>query len=68
MTAEKVSLGEKLHFDKRLSTDRAVSYGACHDPATASADNNMVGVGLGPKKAPQRPDGSQFDDQRTKRI
>jgi cytochrome c peroxidase len=35
MTAEKVSLGVKLYFDKRLSTDRTVSCGACHAPATA---------------------------------
>jgi di-heme cytochrome c peroxidase len=35
MIAEKVSLGEKVYFDKRLSTDRTVSCGACHYPATA---------------------------------
>jgi cytochrome c peroxidase len=37
MTAEKVSLGEKLYIDKRPSTDLAVSHGACHDPAAALA-------------------------------
>jgi len=50
MTAEKVALGEKLYFDKRLSSDRTVSCATCHDPATALADNNMVGVGIGLKK------------------
>jgi cytochrome c peroxidase len=50
MTAEKVALGEKLYFDKRLSSDRTVSCATCHDPATALADSNMVGVGIGLKK------------------
>jgi len=50
MTADKVSLGSKLYFDKRLSSDHTVSCATCHDPATALADNNMVGVGIGMKK------------------
>lgn len=50
MTAEKVSLGEKLYFDKRLSVDRTVSCATCHDPATALTDNNMVGIGIELKK------------------
>lgn len=50
MTAEKVALGEKLYFDKRLSADRTVSCATCHDPATALTDNNMVGVGIENKK------------------
>jgi cytochrome c peroxidase len=50
MTSEKVALGEKLYFDKRLSSDRTVSCATCHDPATALADNNMVGIGIGLKK------------------
>jgi cytochrome c peroxidase len=50
MTAEKVALGEKLYFDKRLSDDRTVSCATCHDPATALADSNAVGVGLANKK------------------
>ncbi|HEY8461163.1 MAG TPA: cytochrome c peroxidase [Blastocatellia bacterium] len=50
MTAEKVALGEKLYFDKRLSSDRTVSCATCHDPATALADNNMVGIGIELKK------------------
>jgi cytochrome c peroxidase len=45
MTAEKVHLGEQLYFDKRLSTDRAVSYSASQDSATTLADNNMAGIG-----------------------
>jgi cytochrome c peroxidase len=50
MSAEKVALGEKLYFDKRLSVDRTVSCATCHDPATALADNNAVGVGIENKK------------------
>ena len=50
MTAAKVALGEKLYFDKRLSSDRTVSCATCHDPATALADNNMVGIGIEMKK------------------
>ncbi|MFN7945740.1 MAG: cytochrome c peroxidase [Blastocatellia bacterium] len=50
MTAEKVALGEKLFFDKRLSVDRSVSCATCHDPATAMADSNMVGIGISLKK------------------
>jgi cytochrome c peroxidase len=50
MTAEKVELGEKLYFDKRLSSDRTVSCATCHDPATGLADNNMVGIGIELKK------------------
>lgn len=50
LTAEKIALGEKLYFDKRLSSDRTVSCATCHDPATALADSNAVGVGIQNKK------------------
>jgi cytochrome c peroxidase len=50
MTAEKIALGEKLFFDKRLSVDNTVSCATCHDPATALAESNMVGVGIENKK------------------
>ncbi|MBX7222244.1 MAG: cytochrome-c peroxidase [Blastocatellia bacterium] len=50
MSAAKVALGEKLYFDKRLSVDRTVSCATCHDPATALADSNAVGVGISNKK------------------
>lgn len=46
MTAPKIALGEKLYFDKRLSLDKTVSCATCHDPATALADINSVGVGI----------------------
>ncbi len=50
LTTEKIALGEKLYFDKRLSVDRTVSCATCHDPATALTDNNMVGIGIELKK------------------
>lgn len=50
LTAEKIALGEKLYFDKRLSGDRSVSCATCHDPATALADNNPLAVGIELKK------------------
>jgi cytochrome c peroxidase len=50
MTTEKVALGEKLFFDKRLSVDNTISCATCHDPATALAESNMVGIGIQNKK------------------
>lgn len=50
MTTSKTALGEKLYFDKRLSIDKTVSCATCHDPATALADINSVGVGIENKK------------------
>lgn len=50
MTPNKIALGEKLYFDKRLSIDKTVSCATCHDPATALADINAVGVGIQNKK------------------
>lgn len=49
MTAEKVALGERLYFDKRLSADGTVSCATCHDPATAFADNNPLAIGVNDK-------------------
>lgn len=46
LTAEKVALGQTLYFDKRLSIDGTVSCATCHDPATAFADRNRVGLGV----------------------
>lgn len=47
MTAEKVSLGEALYFDKRLSADATVSCATCHDPASAFTDRNVTAGGSG---------------------
>lgn len=46
MTPEKIELGRKLFFDKRLSADRTVSCATCHDPAVAMAATDPVAVGI----------------------
>jgi cytochrome c peroxidase len=38
LTAEKVALGRKLFFDKRLSRDETLSCGSCHEPKMAFTD------------------------------
>lgn len=49
LTAEKVTLGQALYFDKRLSVDNTVSCATCHDPATAFADRNTLARGVAGK-------------------
>ncbi|HEY6552960.1 MAG TPA: cytochrome c peroxidase [Vicinamibacteria bacterium] len=50
VTPEKVALGRKLYFDKRLSKDGSVSCATCHDPAKGFADGKKVAEGIGGKK------------------
>src|SRR5882724_13034026 len=45
VTSAKVSLGQALYFDKRLSADGTVSCATCHDPANAFTDHNAVALG-----------------------
>jgi cytochrome c peroxidase len=45
-TPEKVSLGEKLFFDGRLSVDGTVACSTCHDPARAFSDGREVSIGV----------------------
>ena len=45
MTAEKIALGEKLYFDKRLSASGSVSCALCHDPANAFTDQEALSTG-----------------------
>jgi cytochrome c peroxidase len=45
-TAEKVSLGQKLFFDGRLSADGTVACSSCHDPARAYTDGRPVSIGI----------------------
>jgi len=57
LTAEKVALGRRLYFDKRLSTDGSVACVTCHDPAHGFADGRAstsagVGGARGTKNAP----------------
>jgi cytochrome c peroxidase len=46
LTAEKVELGRKLFFDKRLSIDNTVSCATCHDPKLAFTDGKKTSEGI----------------------
>ena len=45
-TPEKISLGQRLFFDRRLSADGTVSCGTCHDPALAFTDRKPTSIGI----------------------
>jgi cytochrome c peroxidase len=45
-TPEKISLGQKLFFDRRLSVNSTVSCSTCHDPALAFTDRKPTSVGV----------------------
>jgi cytochrome c peroxidase len=45
-TPAKISLGEKLFFDRRLSVDGTVSCSTCHNPAFAFTDRKPSSVGV----------------------
>lgn len=45
-TAEKIALGRKLFFDKRLSLDETVSCATCHVPEFAFTDRKTVSEGI----------------------
>jgi cytochrome c peroxidase len=45
-TPEKIALGQKLFFERRLSADGTVSCGTCHDPELAFTDRKAVSVGI----------------------
>lgn len=46
ITREKIELGKRLFFDKRLSSDGTVSCGTCHDPEHAFSDAHKTAVGV----------------------
>ena len=46
LTAEKVALGRKLFFDRRLSRDLSISCATCHVPKRAFTDGRAVAVGV----------------------
>src|SRR5437016_6480059 len=45
-TPEKISLGQRLFFDRRLSADGTVSCSTCHDPALAFTDRKPTSIGV----------------------
>jgi cytochrome c peroxidase len=56
MTVERVALGRKLYFEKRLSADGTVSCATCHDVTRGFTDQLAVSEGikdqLGRRNAP----------------
>jgi cytochrome c peroxidase len=45
-TPEKISLGQRLFFERRLSADGTVSCSTCHDPELAFTDRKLLSVGI----------------------
>ena len=45
-TAEKISLGQQLYFDGRLSADNKVSCASCHDPAKGFSNGEQFATGV----------------------
>jgi cytochrome c peroxidase len=46
LTRQKIALGRRLFFDKRLSRDGTISCATCHDPARAFADGRRLARGI----------------------
>jgi cytochrome c peroxidase len=46
LTVEKIELGRRFFFDRRLSRDKSVACVSCHDPQRAFSDDRMVAVGV----------------------
>ncbi|MFO1518721.1 MAG: cytochrome c peroxidase [bacterium] len=46
LTLDKIELGKRLYFDKRLSVDNTVSCATCHLPASGWADPKPVSEGF----------------------
>jgi cytochrome c peroxidase len=46
-TPEAAALGKKLFFDRRFSSNQAVSCASCHDPDKQFQDGRPVGAGVG---------------------
>ena len=46
VTPEKIDLGRRLFFDRRLSRDGSVSCSTCHDPQRAFADDRPIAIGV----------------------
>ncbi|MEE9201069.1 MAG: cytochrome c peroxidase [Candidatus Brocadiales bacterium] len=67
ITPEKVALGKKLYFDKRLSANDTISCATCHDPDKGFADAAPVSTGIngqkGGRSAPTTLNAAYMDTQ-----
>jgi cytochrome c peroxidase len=50
LAAEKVALGKRLFFEKRLSNDNSLACAGCHDFARGGGDNLPAAIGVGGKQ------------------
>lgn len=46
LTAEKIEIGRRLFFDRRLSRDGSVACSSCHDPERAFSDGRAIAIGV----------------------
>ena len=46
ITLEKIELGRRLFFDRRLSRDGSISCSSCHDPDRAFSDGRALALGV----------------------
>jgi len=50
LTVEKIKLGRRLYFEKRLSIDGTISCATCHIPEKGFSDEERFSTGVGGKK------------------
>src|SRR5690349_14560812 len=46
LIAEKIDLGRRLFFDRRLSSNGSIACSSCHDPDRAFSDGRAIAVGV----------------------
>jgi cytochrome c peroxidase len=46
LTTEKIELGRRLFFDRRLSRDGSIACASCHDPERAYSDGRVIALGV----------------------
>jgi cytochrome c peroxidase len=46
ITTEKIELGRRLFFDRRLSRDGSIACSSCHDPKRSYSDGRALAVGV----------------------
>jgi cytochrome c peroxidase len=46
LTIEKIELGRRLFFDRRLSRDGSIACATCHDPARTFSDDKPLAIGI----------------------